>query len=152
MSGNNPVVGGAVVVGVDGSEASKDALRWTVRYARRTGATVQAVAAWSFPATYGWGLAPAIAEADLEGDAREALKETLEDVIATEGPVTVQARVLQGPPALVLEQAAADADLLVVGNRGFGGFAGMVLGSVSEHCIHHATCPVVVVHHSRDHH
>jgi nucleotide-binding universal stress UspA family protein len=65
--------------------------------------------------------------------------------------VTVQARVLQGPPALVLEQAAADADLLVVGNRGFGGFAGMVLGSVSEHCIHHATCPVVVVHHSRDH-
>jgi nucleotide-binding universal stress UspA family protein len=104
-----------------------------------------------FPATYGWALNPAIAEADLEADAREALKETLEDVIATEGPVTVQARVLEGPPALVLEQAAVDADLLVVGNRGLGAFAGMVLGSISEHCIHHATCPVMVVHHSRDH-
>jgi nucleotide-binding universal stress UspA family protein len=147
MSGNNSVGGGAVVVGVDGSEASKDALRWAVRYARMAGTTVEVVTAWYFPASYGWGPTPAISEVDLEGDARAALKQTLEEVVATEGPVTVQTQVVQGPPALALLRVAADADLLVVGSRGHGAFAGMLLGSVSEHCVHHATCPVVVVHH-----
>jgi nucleotide-binding universal stress UspA family protein len=148
MNGNNPV-GGGVVVGVDGSDASKDALRWAVRYARMAGTTVQVITAWYFPASYGWAPTPLIAEVDLEADARIAQKQVLEDVIATDGPVTVQTQIVQGPPALMLLRAAADADLLVVGSRGHGAFAGMLLGSVSEHCVHHAPCPVVVVHHAR---
>ena len=140
-------VGGVVVVGVDGSEASKDALRWAIRYARMAGATVHAVTAWHYPASVGWAASPVILEMDLEGEARQALKQTVEYVVATEGPVTIQTRVVEGPPALILLKAATDADLLVVGSRGHGAFAGMVLGSVSEHCVHHANCPVVVVRH-----
>ncbi len=147
MNDSNPVRGD-VVVGVDGSEASKDALRWAVRYARMAGTTVRVVTAWYFPASYGWAPTPLIAEVDLEADARLAQKRLLEDVVATEGPVTVQTEIVHGPPALVLLRAAAEADLLVVGSRGHGAFAGMLLGSVSEHCVHHAACPVVVVHHA----
>jgi nucleotide-binding universal stress UspA family protein len=143
-------VGGDVVVGVDGSEASADALRWAVRYARMTGATVRAVTVWHYPASFGWAPTTAIPEMDLEGDARQALKETLEQVVGAEGPVTIQTHVVEGPPALMLLRAAEDADLLVVGSRGHGAFAGMLLGSVSEHCVHHATCPVVVIRHPRD--
>jgi nucleotide-binding universal stress UspA family protein len=139
--------GGVVVVGVDGSEASKDALRWAIRYARMTGATVRAITVWHFPASFGWGPVPAVPEMDLEGDARAALKETIEAVADTGEPVTIQTEVVEGPPALMLLRAAAHADLLVVGSRGHGAFAGMLLGSVSEHCVHHATCPVVVIRH-----
>jgi nucleotide-binding universal stress UspA family protein len=146
MNESTPVRGD-VVVGVDGSKASTDALRWAVRYARMAGTTVRVVTAWYFPASYGWAPTPLIAEVDLEADARLAQKQVLEEVVALEGPVTVQTEIVQGPPALMLLRAAADADLLVVGSRGHGAFAGMLLGSVSEHCVHHATCPVVVVHH-----
>lgn len=142
-------VGGVVVVGVDGSEPSEDALRWAIRYARTTGATVRAVTVWHLPVSFGWG--PVVMpEVDLEADARAALKATIEAVTdpADPGePVEIQTEVLQGPPALMLLQAAGDADLLVVGSRGHGAFAGMLIGSVSEHCAHHANCPVVVVRH-----
>lgn len=147
MNQSTPVRGG-VVVGVDGSEASRDALRWAVRYARMAGTTVRVVTAWYFPASYGWAPTPLIAEVDLEADARLAQKQVLEEIALTEGPVTVQTEIVEGPPALVLLREAADAELLVVGSRGHGAFAGMLLGSVSEHCVHHATCPVVVVHHA----
>jgi nucleotide-binding universal stress UspA family protein len=139
--------GGVVVVGVDGSEPSKDALRWAIRYARMTGATVRAVTVWHFPTSFGWGPLPAIPEMDLEADARAALKEAVEAVTDTAEPVTLQTEVVEGPPALMLLRAAEGADLLVVGSRGHGAFAGMLIGSVSEHCVHHASCPVVVVRH-----
>lgn len=140
--------GGVVVVGVDGSEASKDALRWAIRYARMAGAAVRAVTAWHYPASYGWAATPAIPEMDLEGDARQGLKEAIEQVIgAAEEPVTIQTEILEGPPALTLLKAAEGAEVLVVGSRGHGAFAGMLLGSVSQHCVHHADCPVVVVRH-----
>jgi len=148
---SSETAGGVVVVGIDGSEASKDALRWATRYARTVGATVRAVTVWHFPGGFGWAPVPAISEMDLEADARAALKETIEQVGRTEGPVTIQTQVVEGPPALMLLRAAADADLLVVGSRGHGAFAGMLLGSVSEHCVHHATCPVVVIHHPHHH-
>ena len=140
--------GGVVVVGVDGSEVSKDALRWAIGYARMAGATVRVVTVWHFPASFGWGPVPAIPEMDLEADARAALKETIEAVADAGAPVTIQTEVVEGPPALMLMRAAAGADLLVVGSRGHGAFAGMLLGSVSEHCVHHATCPVVVIRHA----
>jgi len=147
MTSEDTEGGDVVVVGVDGSEPSRDALRWAVHYARTTGAIVRAVTVWHFPASFGWGSALAIPEADLEGDARAALKATVEQVAGTEGAFTLQTEVVEGPPALMLLRAAADADLLVVGSRGHGAFAGMLLGSVSEHCVHHANCPVVVIRH-----
>jgi nucleotide-binding universal stress UspA family protein len=134
-----------VVVGVDGSEPSKDALRWAIRYACRTGATVRAVTVWHFPTSFGWGPLPTIPEMDLEADARAGLKETVEAVADTSEPVTLQTEVVEGPPALTLLRAAEGADLLVVGSRGHGAFAGMLIGSVSEHCVHHANCPLVVI-------
>src|SRR6266545_7618883 len=109
--------GGVVVVGIDGSEASKDALRWATRYAHTTGATVRAVTAWHLPTSYAWGPVAAIPEMDLEADARAALKETIEQVTRTQGPVTIQTQVVEGPPALMLLRAAADAEVLVVGSR-----------------------------------
>jgi nucleotide-binding universal stress UspA family protein len=139
--------GGLVVVGVDGSEPSKDALRWAIRYARATGATVRAMTVWHFPASFGWGPVTAIPEMDPEADARAALKATVEAVTDAAEPVKIQTEVVEGPPALMLLRAADDADLLVVGSRGHGAFAGMLLGSVSEHCAHHANCPVVVIRH-----
>lgn len=150
MSTHSSTPTGLVVVGVDGSEASKDALRWAIRYARTTGATVRAVIAWHYPTSFGWAATPAISETDLESDARAALKETIDQVIVASEPVTVQTEVVEGPAALMLLRAASEADLLVVGSRGHGAFAGMLLGSVGQHCVHHATCPVVVVRRPHD--
>lgn len=147
MSSQRPAGGGVVVVGVDGSEASKDALRWALGYARQAGASVHALTAWHYPPSYAW--APAIFDqVDLEADARRTLKETIEEVVTADWDVVVQSEVLQGAPGLVLVRAAEHADALVVGSRGHGAVAGMLLGSVSEHCVHHAACPVVVVRHA----
>jgi nucleotide-binding universal stress UspA family protein len=77
---------------------------------------------------------------------RKTLDQTIEEVSAgLEQPVEVTARVEQGHPAVVLPAVAVGAQLLVVGSRGHGAFAGMVLGSVSQHCVQHMSCPVVVV-------
>jgi nucleotide-binding universal stress UspA family protein len=147
MSSQRPTGAGVVVVGVDGSQASKDALRWALGYARLAGASVHAVTAWQYPPSYAW--APAVLDqVDLEGDARRMLKETIEEVVTADGDVVVQSEVVQGSPGLVLVRAAANAEALVVGSGGHGALAGMLLGSVSEHCVHHATCPVVVVGHA----
>jgi nucleotide-binding universal stress UspA family protein len=145
MSTHSSTPTGVVVVGVDGSEASKDALRWAIRYARATGASVRAVMAWHYPTSFGWAPTQTISGLDLESDARAALKETIDQVIVASEPVTVQTEVVEGPAALMLLRAASEADLLVIGSRGHGAFAGMLLGSVGQHCVHHATCPVVVV-------
>ncbi|BCB83042.1 universal stress protein [Phytohabitans suffuscus] len=136
---------GRIVVGVDGSEASKDALRWAVRQAQLTGASVDAVIAWEFPAYYyGWAPAEAL---DLSAVTREALRTAVDEALGEERTVAVRELVVEGNPARVLIDAVKDASLLVVGSRGHGGFAGALLGSVSQHCAQHATCPVVVVRH-----
>jgi nucleotide-binding universal stress UspA family protein len=148
MSSGRPAGAGVVVVGVDGSEASKDALRWALGYARQTGASVLALTAWQYPPSYAW--APAVVDqVDLEGDARRMLKETIEEVVAGNRDVVVRSEVVHGSPGLLLVRAAERAEALVVGSRGHGSFTGMLLGSASEHCVHHATCPVVVIHHPR---
>jgi nucleotide-binding universal stress UspA family protein len=132
-----------IVVGVDGSEPSKEALRWAARQARIIGADLQVVAAWEFPVAWGW-VPPYPADFDPEGDTRRALEATLGEVLGPDAPARLV--VVEDSPAPALLRAAADAELLVVGSRGRGEFAGMVLGSVSEHCVHHAPCPVVVIH------
>ncbi|WP_246128129.1 universal stress protein [Amycolatopsis rhizosphaerae] len=131
-----------IVVGVDGSPSSKEALRWAVRQAELTGAEVEAVFAWHYPSAYGW--APSV-DVDLETLASRALADTLTEVLGTAPAVTVHPAVREGITASVLLSAAEGADLLVVGSRGHGGFAGALLGSVGQHCVQHAHCPVVVI-------
>lgn len=136
-----------IVVGVDGSPGSLVALRWAAEEARVHGAKLRAVASWhasavsSLPA---WGVAepPEVAIEAL----RDGLTETLAaEGVGGQGGPEVEGVVVEGHPAGALLEAAEGADLLVVGTRGHGGFAGLVLGSVSQHVVSHATCPVVVV-------
>jgi nucleotide-binding universal stress UspA family protein len=134
-----------IVVGVDGSDCSKDALRWAARQAGFTGAAVDAVAAWQFPTFYGW--APADSEdLDFASFAGQTLAGAVDDVFGPEHPDWLRTRVIEGHAAQVLVEASAGADLLVVGSRGYGGFADALLGSVSTYCVHHARCPVTVIH------
>jgi nucleotide-binding universal stress UspA family protein len=133
-----------IVVGVDGSPSSQAALRWAVSQARRTGGRVQAVAAWETPAGFGW--APVVPYEDHALTAGKILNEAVHEAFdGAELDVTVVERVVPGHPAQVLIDLSAHAELLVVGCRGHGAFAGTLLGSVSHHCVHHARCPVVVV-------
>ena len=133
-----------IVVGVDGSECSKDALRWAARQAGLTGATVTAITAWEFPAFYGW--APAYpGDVDFAGLAERALNQATDEVFGPDRPAWLHTRVLARHPAQALVEESKDADLLVVGSRGHAGFADALLGSVSTYCVHHAHCPVTVI-------
>ncbi|MGC1283753.1 MAG: universal stress protein [Streptosporangiaceae bacterium] len=133
-----------IVVGVDGSESSKDALRWAARQSELTGATLEVVTGWDYPAFYGW--APAIPDdLDFGHFAQRAQDEALEEVFGADRPARLETRVVGRHPALALVEASEGADLLVVGSRGYGGFADALLGSVSTYCIHHAHCPVTII-------
>jgi len=133
-----------IVVGVDGSVPSKAALAWAVKQARLTGAAVEAVIAWEFPVTYGYP-APVPSGIDYAGIAAEVVADAIAEVSGPGEPVTIRSTVAAGNPARVLLDASAGAELLVVGSRGHGGFTEALLGSVGQHCVHHATCPVVVI-------
>lgn len=134
--------GRRIVVGVDGSGTSRAALRWAIRQAKLTGASVDAVAGWRYPSSYGW--APSPGPLDLAGDAKNVLIAALNEVSGLEPDVLVRPVVAEGHAAEVLLRAASGADLLVVGSRGHGGFASALIGSVSMHCVLHAQCPVLV--------
>jgi nucleotide-binding universal stress UspA family protein len=138
-----------ILVGFDGSDHSRRALEWAIREAaaRHTPLTVltvdQAVAGyWGGPVAYP-------GDQDLTSQAREAAQKETDSALGEAGPesrppsVTVQA--VTGLPAEALLQAAAGADMLVVGSRGAGGFKRLLLGSVSTQVTHHARCPVVVI-------
>lgn len=132
-----------IVVGVDGSPSSVEALRWSAGQAELTGGELRAVTSWHLPTTYGW--IPAVADFDWAANARTTLDRAIKDALDDSRAARVQRHVLEGPAARVLLRAAADADLLVVGSRGHGEFAGMLLGSVAQHVVAHAPCPVLVV-------
>jgi nucleotide-binding universal stress UspA family protein len=143
---------GRIVVGVDGSSSSKAALAWAVEQARLVGASVEAVIAWHYPVMVGgMPLAPVVVTGS--PDYGELAAQLLSDVIGTtvdpDGPVKISSVVREGNPAQVLLEAATGADLLVVGNRGHGGFTEALLGSVGQACVHHAGCPVVVIRAAR---
>jgi nucleotide-binding universal stress UspA family protein len=131
-----------IVVGLDGSPASLLALEWAVRQGALTGAVVEAVTAWHFPATY--GEYQIVDPVDWHSNAQTIQDIAVKEVLGDEAASLVR-RVAQGHPVTVLLDAAAGADLLVVGSRGHGGFTGMLLGSVSEHVVAHAPCAVVVI-------
>lgn len=146
MTETKPTKMTRVVVGIDGSEQSELALRWAVRLAEGLGATVDAVIAWHYPSSYAWGAVPN--DWNPEQDAREVLAKTLDSVLGSSGSVVVRRFVQEGPPARVLMEASEGAQMLIVGSRGHGGVAGLLLGSVSSACAEHAHCPVLVVHES----
>lgn len=134
-----------IVVGVDGSPASIDALRWASRQASLTGADVKAVFAWEYP--YAAGGYPIAAQVDWPANAQTVLDIAVAEAFDSK-PESVARQIVEGHPAKVLIDASAGAELLVVGSRGHGGFAGMLLGSVSEQVAAHALCPVLVIRHA----
>lgn len=141
---------GVIVVGVDNSDGAAQALRFAVEEAKLRKATLRVVHAWQFGYVGLAGLAgfsPAGAELDeLVDMAESALDAILQEFAPDADGVLVERRVVEGPPATVLVDESRETDLLIVGSRGHGGFAGLLLGSVSHQCAHHAACPVVIVH------
>jgi nucleotide-binding universal stress UspA family protein len=135
-------------VGVDGSAESVEALRWAAAYAAATGASIDAVMSWHSPTAAGIApprVPPQTITDEVRANMFEELDKTLVAVFGPATPPSVQARVAYGHPAEVLTEESRHADLLVVGYRGHGAFAGMLTGSVSMHCVNNAHCPVVVV-------
>jgi nucleotide-binding universal stress UspA family protein len=145
--------GRRILVGVDGSPHSKAALRWAITQARLAGATVEAITVWQNPlmSEYGYGWSTVIHDdQSIVTIAEKVLAETVAEVAGEQGvPVETHTRVVKGHPAEALVDAAAGAQLLVLGSRGHGTFAAILLGSTSHHCVQHAPCPVVVVPHDR---
>ena len=133
---------GRIVVGVDGSPASIRALKWALGQAVLTGAAVEVINAWQYPQVPG-GRVPAMG-VNLSASAEQILQNAVEDAGAS--AESVMTRTVLGHPVQALVDASGDADLLVVGRRGHGGFAGMLLGSVSGQVSAYAQCPTVIVH------
>jgi nucleotide-binding universal stress UspA family protein len=131
-----------ILVGIDGSPCSLTALEWAANQSELTGATLEVIMAWEWPTGYGWSPIPN--NFDPAHDTEKVLADELKPVQEAHPGVTVQAVVVEGHPAPLLVEASQGADLLVVGSRGHGEFAGMLLGSVSEHCVTNARCPVLV--------
>jgi nucleotide-binding universal stress UspA family protein len=133
-----------IVVGVDGSDGSKAALRWADRLAPGLDAHIEAVTVWEDPVTYGAPVVLGDWRPDL--DAEKVLTDTLDEVFGSERPPGLKAVVERGHTREVLLQASDGAQLLVVGSRGHGGFTGLLLGSVSQACAERARCSVLVAH------
>ena len=129
-----------IVVGIDGSAPSVDGFRWAIRQAQSTGSAVEAVMAWQYPGA----LIPGGTE-DFAAESRRALDGAIEGAFSGPPPVQVTRVVEDGEPALTLVERSSDAALLVIGSRGHGAFIGMLIGSVSQYCVTHAHCPVVVL-------
>jgi nucleotide-binding universal stress UspA family protein len=130
-----------VVVGVDGSDGSRDALSWAADQAELTGSALRAVATWRWP-NYLTLKPPGV---DLEADARQTVRDMVTPVQAAHPSLVISEDVVQGPAGPALLSKAEDASLLVVGARGRAAFPGMLLGSVAEYCVRNGPCPVVVV-------
>jgi nucleotide-binding universal stress UspA family protein len=138
--------GGRIVVGIDGSPASREALRTAARIAALTGGVLDVVAIWEYPVSYGFSYAAENPGWSPEEDTHTMLEAVLTDVFGERRPEGMQTKVTFGTPARCLVDEAKDAALVVVGSRGHGSFAGMLLGSVSHKLAAVAPCPVLIVH------
>jgi nucleotide-binding universal stress UspA family protein len=140
-----------IVVGVDGSEGARKALRWSLDEARLREATLRVVHAWfPLPPAAPLGFAPPEAPAAdeiamLREAAEKLLEHELSEVVGDDPGIPIEPTAVEDVAAQALIEAAKDADLLVVGSRGHGGFTGLLLGSVGQQVTHHAPCPVVIV-------
>lgn len=135
-----------IVVGVDGSAPSNAALAWAIRQAALTGASVEAVTTWEFPYIYGYPVP--VADVDWGDLAEQVSGDALAEAapaLDSAGQVKITPEIIEGDAAEVLLKESAGASLLVIGSRGHGGFAEALLGSVGQRCVHHATCPVVII-------
>lgn len=141
----------SIIVGVDGSQSAEAALKWAARYAHATGGSLVAVLAWHYPSAVGGppvGVAPEAVTSEVEKSRYEMLDKAIEATCGDMPSLRVERKVVYGHPAQALLDESRHADLLVVGSKGHGGFTGMMLGSVSTHCVTHASCPVTVVKHT----
>lgn len=136
-----------IIVGVDGSEQSIEALRYGAKLAAAFGSPLNVVITWDFPVTldsyYPVNWSP-------ENDAQTILDETIDTAFGDARPEKITTAVLHGAAARSLIEASKDAGMLVLGSRGRGGFVGLMLGSVSSSCAAHAHCPVVIIHHPEE--
>ena len=138
-----------IVVGVDGSEGGAAALEFAAREAALRNARLRIAAAWRVPVVgYGADFAPPL-DAETLDAFRARAQQVADDAFATvkklQPSLEVEALAEEGQPADVLLEQGADAELIVVGRRGLGGFKSLLLGSTSQQVVHYATCPVVVV-------
>jgi nucleotide-binding universal stress UspA family protein len=133
-----------IVVGTDGSANAEAALRWAAAEAKAHGAELRVVHAWQLPVATGspWVVAPLDSRV-FEDVARRLLDDAL---VAVDPEVRTTGVLVEGGASGALVEQARDADLLVVGSRGHGGLVGLLLGSVAQQVVHHAPCPVTVVH------
>jgi len=135
-----------VVVGVDGSPGSVAALSWAGRYGAATGATVWALHIWHYPTSA--GLPPGITPESVDDEVKANQRKELDEAISKanlDPAALVESKIGYGHPAQVLIEESKNADLIVIGHRGHGGFTGMLTGSVTLQVVNHAVCPVVVV-------
>jgi nucleotide-binding universal stress UspA family protein len=142
--GGTEAAGDTIVVGVDGSPESGQALRFAITLARRLGLPVRTITTWQWPEALNRDEAPFdhwSPEQDALATASSAL-DAAEDLI--DDDVTVTSELVEGRPAEVLLDASGDAAFLVLGSRGLGGFRGLLVGSVTQECAQHAACPVIV--------
>lgn len=137
-----------VVIGVDGSDQSVAALRYGATVAEALQASVTVVGAWQSPVAY--GEAALLTTWSPEDDARSTVDEVVRKAFPDGAPAGLATGLVHGPAAHALVEVSRDAALLVVGSRGHGGFAGLLLGSVSSACAEYAQCPVLVHHVRRD--
>ena len=138
-----------IVVGIDGSESAAHALRFAALEASLRDTELLIVAVWNVSGAYyaSEAMAPAIPIEEFELSMRAAAERQLEKCLAEYPDVKRHLIVTEGTPSQVLVEKSERADMLVVGSRGLGGFRGLMLGSVSQQCAHHANCPVVIVPH-----
>lgn len=139
---------GEIVIGVDGSASSRAALRWAMGVAEARGATTRVVSSWRYPASAGTPAGPTglpTAE-EMDRTTGDDIRAVLVDELgATADQVRVDVRRGSAAGALLTSAGAADVDMLVLGARGLGGFDGLLLGSVTQQCVEHSPCPVVVL-------
>lgn len=141
-----------IVVGVDGSDRSLEALRWAAEQARLTGSQLHVVTGWFYPQfPTPFGIVPELPlPPDPMAEARGRLEQAVAAVLGVQSNLDLRVEVVRGNPAVVLLDAAKGADLLVVGSQGMGRFEALLLGSVCERCVRRATCPVVIIHGTND--
>jgi nucleotide-binding universal stress UspA family protein len=136
------------VVGFDGSAGARAALRWALGGATGPDAKVEVVATWRAPvaAAPPWVVVPVLDEAELAEAHRRTMQEQVDATLGSEAQrASLEVRIVPGPAGPTLVEVAAGAHVLALGRRGHGGFLGLLLGSVSDYCAHHATCPVALV-------
>lgn len=141
-----PADAGEIIVGVDDSPGGRSALRWAAAEAGRVGAVLRVVHGWEIPVAPGDETLAMGWDPDLEKAAQEGLERLVAEELDGTSPrpvIEVSAVLLSASEALISESESAS--LLVVGSRGRGGFRGLLLGSVSQHCLHHSACPLVIV-------